>query len=310
MYTSALSACYFLVATALLTQLSHATSQFTYNGTTYDVPDYNDTTAINMIYPRNATYGPQELFPVIVALQSTQVAAHLQMKLKYELFPLSSVSAGGSPGASAELQNMYEATDATFGTYWLSGLRNKTLADGRYRMVLTASFYNCSIVPGQGISHPKEGLVDSNFREDRQSSRSAAVEFTISKDQDRSTHAANAEETTEPYNDKDTCARNAALAFRVVAYVPWAGNGAAAKVGALSACAILSDKEPMPRPCDYQVAQDETRTIRATIEAAECKEPNPVIKCPKPISAAAALVSMGGAMSALVGCFATWALVM
>lgn len=299
------SVCNLLAAVAILAHSSHASSQFTYSNTTYDVPSWNDTATIDMIYPRNDTYAPQSLFPVVVSLGQAQVASYLQMQLQYQLFPLSSVA--GVASETAKLESVFDATALSVGgqhgTYWLSGLRNTTLLDGQYRMLLTATVANCSVVPGQGINHPTEQSVDTNFRRDRSTKRSAEVYFTISRNSTKNIG------TTSP-DEQHTCDGNAALAFRVIDYIPVASASSGRVTipgteGFWPICAVLSDEAPRPEGCGANMATSASRSFNDTITAAECKQDLPVIKCPATAtSASAQLQSMGWA--SLAACTALW----
>ncbi|CEJ85513.1 hypothetical protein VHEMI03795 [[Torrubiella] hemipterigena] len=56
-----------LISLLVATVAGRLQSQYSFNGITYNTPEFNDTTEVDLIYPRNDTYHPQNLFPIIIS---------------------------------------------------------------------------------------------------------------------------------------------------------------------------------------------------------------------------------------------------
>lgn len=290
-----------LISLLVTTVAGRLQSQYSFNGITYNTPRFNDTTEVDLIYPRNDTYHPQNLFPIIVGIQNPKILANLIPTIRYELFSPTgaSVDQGKASGAAP-------MTVGNFRWFWATGIRNKTLVDGLYQIVITVLHHNCTLLPppppganlGDGpgnvsndswVSQEVKATFGSYFTVSNASSN--ALSLSYFDDFQKSDHGAACEKSSK------------GVAFHVVDYLPVPIH----RINSgLPYCAVLAEEEPTPDPCNLPLSKYDHIDFYKLIVEEECKQSRPVIDCGYKMSAGV----LAAPAWALAACMAALAIVL
>ncbi|KAJ5701127.1 hypothetical protein N7488_008675 [Penicillium malachiteum] len=202
---------------------------------------------VDLVFPRNATYSPQALTPIVWALQNPSLASPLTASLTWNLWEGNNRGSPGSVGGGAielSLMNVSSSEPLLVPEF----VNTVAYPDGDWTLTWTLSIYNCSQLEGhyQDIT------------------RSDSTVFTISKSgQDPDLVAATA---------ADECGAIEAYAFNVTSF----GD----------VCGYLGPT-PTTNPCAVTINSTATSSLYAAATAYACSplSRNENVTCPSTTSA-------------------------
>ncbi|KAE8143472.1 hypothetical protein BDV38DRAFT_277491 [Aspergillus pseudotamarii] len=242
---------------------------------------------VDLIFPRNESYPPSPLTPVIFAIQNPGLLSSLEPRIKYSIEQQNvSTSDMVSTSGSIELSKInYTASDPYF-LYWST---NKLNIEGTFLIAWELKMYNCSHDP------ESNDLNFEYFGSRRHQSFFSTKNGTSPPDLVAAT-------------EDDTCDQSPAQAVHVpdLLEVPsgqvWGGPTYIVAPtptwytppytwGAPS-CAATVDPSPTPSPCNVKIHSSAAASISAALTSTACANPlRTGLSCPTPSSENAA--SMG-----------------
>jgi hypothetical protein len=247
------------------------------------------TVEVDLIFPRNDTYGPTALFPFVFAFQNALLAPSLDPGFDIELREVMSPNSTGYGLAIDLSATNFSRSDPL---YVYSSITN--LPAAAYRLAWSFGASNCS---DQGTF-----TLGGGFREN-------SVEFTIQAGAQRPDLVSTATSTSTE------CVNISHFAFNLTGTlnVPLQDQ---AQDDNRDTCAVLSDTQPLVpgNPCAVQVNNVTASSIEAALTATACAAVSPVVSCPKTNAASSGrdigfagwMVVWGGLGAALVGSLAAF----
>ncbi|KAL1891066.1 hypothetical protein Sste5346_007891 [Sporothrix stenoceras] len=254
---------------------------------------FPQTVEVDVVFPRNETYAPSAVFPIVFAIQNPALAPSLDPGFQFELWQnIAHNNSLDLPNIDLGSTNFTNATGSVYVyTYALNINTTSNGADAstQYNLAWSFSAGNCSAssTDSTEASSFGGGFVFNN------------VIFTIAKEGG----VAPSINTT----DSSSCKDLSYLAFNLTGTltVPdpakqWDGH---------SSCAVFSDSTPNPasgNPCAATANASVAASILAGAKSSACAAATPAISCPAK-SAAGTIVPMTGRMA---GAWALLALAM
>ncbi|KGO70455.1 hypothetical protein PITC_014650 [Penicillium italicum] len=220
---------------------------------------------IDLIFPRNGTFEPMVLMPVIFAFQNPKVIDGLYPYLRYGVWPADLPR--GNQTMAAFIDDGELDLNATYPVLYLKGSIPSTLhpeslnTENEWEFVWGLEWTNCS-TPANGATSDDKPEVNLNGPSD-----SHSIRFTTKKG------AGQPNLTALTADDK--CDDISAMAFNVTKTL-------IAQAGYLQGdkCAVLESPAPTPSPCKVSIVPSAASSIAASITAAQCKGIDPVVSCP------------------------------
>lgn len=212
-------------------------------------------TEVDVIFPRNDTFAPIPLLPVVFAVQNPAVAQQLNLRLHYRVIPY------GHPNATTDYErvrlNALPGNDTTFYVHDLvSDMFNK---EGTWEFFWKLRWNNCTSTEDEEGRH---------FSRDTEEPVNSFV-FTTSKDGRQPDLVA--------MSSGDDCGKTQGIGFEVqdVLDVPPPLNA-----DMLTSCAHVAVPAPTPTPCSASVPSEAAESISSRITQAACLAATPVVSCP------------------------------
>jgi hypothetical protein len=201
---------------------------------------------VDLLFPRNDTYAPTVLMPVMFAIQNTPVAVPLDLGLEWELYQLTNGNTVGN-GLITKSYSYYE----------YSSFYNLTTLEGTWLLFWTLSSDNCTQFPTNDSSIP--GYLQGN-----------TVIFTTKK-------GAQATDLVAATAD-DVCASAESFTFNVTGVEKVSvGSG-----NSVTSCAVVAPMSPTssPNPCAAQLNAMGASRISAALTTSVCTLPSSLVSCP------------------------------
>lgn len=228
-------------------------------------PTFPATVEVDLIFPRNETYAPSAIFPVVFAFQNAALVPSLAPGLDLFLWDSSGKELFADQPYLNLHWNNFSGHDPTYVYTYVVGLNTTDRgAPASHALSWALSAINCSNETGALVFDPN--------------SRSQPVIFTIQSGGKQPDFVAGTAGTS-------SCANISHLAFNVTGTLD-VGNPAVH--GGRNTCAIFSDVQPLVagNPCAGQANPDAASSISAALAATACAASGPSSSC-KPTSAAA-----------------------
>lgn len=251
---------------------------------------------VDLIFPRNETYAPVDIMPIVFAIQNPHSAALLDLNLQYDIWLLDALHGNQShpknvPGLGiSDLDYMHFLRSSNLSSskpylrHYGTDLIN---TEGTWIMEWDLGAANCSESPQNGVR--TGGHVRNHY-----------VIFTIKKGGQQPNLVA--------ATDNGVCENTPGYAFNITETLPvppsatdWQGQ---------PSCAVLSPASPLPslNPCAAKIVPSAASSISAALTASACSYPDPGVKCPSPTPQNAApgpvQSSVGG--TAWLAAFFSW----
>lgn len=215
---------------------------------------------VDILFPRNNTFAPTPLMPVIFAVQNPAVAQLLNLRLDYRVIPY------GHPNATTDYErvrlNALPNNDTTFYTHdFVSEILSK---EGTWEFFWKLRWNNCTSARDDQGTH---------FSRDTEEPVNSFV-FTTHKDGSKVDLSA--------MSSGDDCGKAQGIGFEVqdMLNVPPPQNA-----DLLTSCAHVAIPAPTPTPCSASIASDAAESISSRITQAACLAATPVVSCPAKNSA-------------------------
>lgn len=239
-------------------------------------PPFPAVVEVDLIFPKNDTYAPAELMPIVFTIQNARHAAALDLNLDYLLWriPANDTPGGDSVVASGiiKLREANLSAADTFFAYRSTAAVNSS--ETSWSLVWSLGSQNCS--------RSQSPLKPISFN-----NSDHYVQFRTEND-------AKSPDLMAATADGSTCANMQSFTFNITENVPRPITSSWGPLPANS-CAVLSDVVPFPvaNPCGVKVDASAASSISAAITATECASLHPRVTCPpKPSAASGKLHSL------------------
>ncbi|KAI6090037.1 hypothetical protein F4821DRAFT_230487 [Hypoxylon rubiginosum] len=244
--------------------------------------EFPATVDVELIFPRNDTYAPANIVPIVFAIRNSQLAAPLDLSFDWNLWNLDNLSAPGAGGLfDLTNVNFSNVSDPYFAYEYVTELN---VTEARWSLVWSMGSGNCSR-PDGATGDDKTASSLSFYNRDRN------VRFTTRNGAQQPDLAAAA--TT----DADACTDNY-FTFNVTGVLD---TPLGAKYDGRETCAVLAPTNmsatPTEKLCGFGADASAVSSILAGITATACSSLHPVISCPPDAPSGA---SAGKGMSFLV----------
>jgi hypothetical protein len=214
------------------------------------------TVEVDLIFPRNNTYAPTPLMPIVFAIQNSHIAKPLINGFTWQLNRMDDYNIG----TSSTLHLTHGNISSSNAYFAFDTIVNFTTTESTWTLIWTASSTNCS-APNSlepGIS----GRSQSNH-----------VIFTVKNGAQQPDLVAATSDTT--------CAANTeSFTYNITEIL----NGTwITDYNTLDSCAVLASAlpTPSPNPCEAKVDASAASSIWAAITSTACAgEVHPVVSCP------------------------------
>jgi hypothetical protein len=225
---------------------------------------------VDLLFPRNDTYAPTVLMPVVFAIQNSPVAVPLDLALEWHLYQLTN---GNTTAVGNGFITKSYFTASTSGPYYeYSSLYNLTTLEGTWSLLWTLSSVNCTQFPTSDSSIL--GYIQGN-----------TVIFTTK-------NGAQATDLVAATAD-DVCASAESFTFNVTGVE----NVSVGSGNSVTSCAVVASMSPTssPNPCAAQLNAAGASSISAALTTSACSLPSSLVSCPAK-SAGSIEVQLGGPM--------------
>ncbi|KAJ6445148.1 Lysine--tRNA ligase [Purpureocillium lavendulum] len=233
--------------------------------------DATGNAEVDVVFPRNDTFEPMPLMPVVFAIQNPAAVRQLYPSLHYMVAPL------GQPNRrkfeSLDIRNL-PVNETTAFLY--RGVPNLLDTEGMWEFSWELRWINCSTSDNGTDFDGDDTVEDLNGFHRRTYSPLQTVFFT--------TRQGGTQPNLTAISTGDTCDETQALGFNVRQYlqVPDALSN-----DGVTSCALLASPAPTPRPCEATLGPDAASSISASITSRECVVATPAVSCPPKDDAAA-----------------------
>lgn len=212
---------------------------------------YPATAEFDVVFPRNNTYAPFNLVPIVFAIQNPEAAKDLALNIQWSL---GKIGVGASAGGLIDLTWTNFTSDPY---YVVTSTYLANVTEGAYNLLWELTAGNCS-----------EGAMEPSF-----ASLNNIVTFTIR-------NGAQAPDLVAAAG-ADSCADMPSRTFNVTGTLPiqadpWSEDGR-------NTCAVLGQPTPTADPCNLKLDSAEASSISATITASACAGATPLLTtgCPQ-----------------------------
>ncbi|KAI0891326.1 hypothetical protein F4806DRAFT_309909 [Annulohypoxylon nitens] len=245
------------------------------------------TVEVHLVFPRNDTYAPAELTPIVFAVYNSELAAPLDLSFDYDIRSISNPNNTGGGGIiDLSYVNFTNASDPY---YAFSTTTAFNATEGEWAIVWTLGSANCSDPRYSSPSvtyYNRDGYTDFT-------TKNGAQQFNLS---------------TATTADSDTCASivDRYFTFNVTGTLP----GNPDKLDGRETCAVVAPpfqtKPTATTSCPPTVAASAVSSISAAITANACKALHPVVSCPPENAAEKASGLLTGRMAWLKVAAFSW----
>ncbi|KAF4772359.1 hypothetical protein HAV15_004795 [Penicillium sp. str.  len=230
---------------------------------------------VDVVFPRNDTFEPMPLMPIVFAVQNNAALEKLYPTLRYRVSLLHQPS---NATFSSFTRLPIEDLPANQTTQFLyNGVANLVNIEDTWKFEWNLGWTNCS-TSDNGTDYDNEhGSSDQNGFHRRGYEPHGSIIFTTSKE--------GRQPNLTTLTTGDDCGKAQALAFNVTQTlkVPsWFQSG-----DYLRSCALLASPAPTPRPCRASVVPEAASSISASLTRAECFAATPAVNCPAKTNGAA-----------------------
>jgi hypothetical protein len=219
---------------------------------------------VDVIFPRNGTFGPMTLTPIVFAFQNPAAIDQLYPYIKYGLWPADLPN--GNKTLSSNLVDMHLPNTTGPVSFLQASIANTLNTENEWEFVWRMDWTNCS-TPTNTTSDDQRGLVEKPEVTVGDYWIGHSIRFTTEKGAKQPNLTA--------LTTGDKCGDTSALAFNVTKTLrAQAGYYEGKK------CAVLESPAPTTAPCKVSIAPAAASSISSTLTAGQCIAPTPAISCP------------------------------
>lgn len=211
------------------------------------------TVEVDLIFPRNETYAPSPVLPLVFAFRNAKPGVLLSPRITFTIWDRNNMS-NAVVGESLEVD---KANMSTNDPYFLYLGSTKFNVEGKWQLTWTLVWYSCKDERGNGIA---TNLTDNSMIF---STKNAAPQVDL---------------VAASNDDKCSSSTNVALDITGTASVPntvqWPGG---------ETCAVVAGSETQPDPCRVKVDSAAASSMSASMTAQICDglAPPAAVGCPK-----------------------------
>jgi len=216
---------------------------------------FPSVTEVDLLFPRNDTYAPTVLMPVVFAIQNPSVAFPLNLALQWYLYLL---TAGNiTIAGNGVVTKSYNTASSSASYYQYTSFYNLTTVEGTWSLLWSLSTENCTQFPTNASSIP--GYLQWN----------SLIFSTKNGAQATDLVAATAD---------DVCASAESFTFNVTGVEKVSvGDG-----NEVTTCAVVASTSPTPspNPCAAQLNATGASSISLALTTSVCGLPSSLVRCP------------------------------
>lgn len=226
---------------------------------------------VDLIFPRNDTFAPSKLTPIVFAIQNPSLVQSLNLVLYWNIEQFG-VSSNDSINTS-DLFHLSSINYSSSNPYFLYESTSHLDAEGVFQFAWTINYSNCS-----------------------QDAGTDSVTFTSNSTR-HSLYFTTKNGTSQPdlvaATDDITCAHSLSQAWNVTNLLKVPDGKS---YGGAPSCAVVPSTTPTPSPCKVKISPTAASSISAALTSYACAVPSPRVSCPAAKNAApGAQLPVGGA---------------
>lgn len=212
---------------------------------------------VDLVFPRNETYAPTPLFPIVFAFQNSELASLLNAHISFEVWNWNNMS-------DTVVSTSYDLRWANFSSrdpYFEYRGFSRFNTEGNWMLTWTVSHSSCTedSFPSLG----GDGIIGNVS--------TSSILFTTKK-------SAQEVDLVAATNNEKTCSEDLGLAInitdtvKVPAKVDWDGG---------ETCAVVaSSPTPTPDPCQVKIDSAVASSISSSMTSRVCTGTDPPVSCP------------------------------
>lgn len=214
---------------------------------------------VDLLFPKNDTYAPTVLMPLVIGIQNPSAAVPLHLGLRWNLFQLD----GGNRTGFGVIPETYYIPPGARQYYEYSSFYDLTIIEGTWLLQWTVDSVNCSQFPVNNFS-----MVSYT-----QGNRIIFTTKNGAQAPDLLTATAN-----------DVCASAAGFTFNVTGLEKASVRSPDNVDGkdSVTTCAVVAPMSPTyrPNPCAAQLNATGASSISLALRTSACGLPSSVVNCP------------------------------
>lgn len=217
------------------------------------VPHYPTALEVDIVFPRNDTYAPVDVFPLVIAIQNSFLSQFLEfdMLLLWAIFHADNQSISVDSG-------YFETNPPTYDDqrYLVSSTTKLNSTEGRFALYWKLGVNNCSVA---NVNANGTSTIDNLY-----TSYTNETYFTLQN----AAQPPDLVAATSP----DTCASMAAIVLNVTGYTPVPGVMPNPNLSPeeQSQCPMIRNTTAPPTPCSVRLNQTQAASISASATRLAC----------------------------------------
>jgi hypothetical protein len=237
---------------------------------------------VDLIFPRNDTFAPSKLTPIVFAIQNPSLVQSINPVLSWNI-EQRGVSANDSINTS-DLFHLSSLNYSNSDPYFLYESTGHLDSEGFFQFAWTIEYSNCS----------QDAGTDAGTN---------AVTFTRNSTR-HSLYFTTKNGTSQPdliaATDDNTCAQSLSQAWNVTNLLNVPDEKS---YGGAPSCAVVPSPTATASPCKVKISPSAASSISAALTSYACAAPSPQVSCPAAKNAASGTqLPVGGAwLTAIVG---------
>lgn len=224
---------------------------------------------VDLLFPRNDTYAPMPLMPIVFAVQRPPIVDQLLPQISYSVHPRHLAD-----GEYARYHTIDLSLPSNDSTYFIAkGVANLTNVPGSWQFSWALRFYNCSTTDDpkwQDQRYDSHDQVDNGFH---------LGYFYPLQHIFFTTHGYGPQLDLVAITGGDGCNKTQHLIFDVEESLQIPSSLQDGD-SSLRSCVSLPSSSPTPRPCLASLKPEEASSISASLTRSQCSEATPAINCP------------------------------
>lgn len=218
---------------------------------------------VDVIFPRNGTFGPMTITPIVFAIQNPEAIDGLYPYISYGLWRADLPPRNQTLDTHVVTSHLRNTTDPVL--FLQSSIPTTLDTENEWEFVWKMDYTNCSTsanrtTSNDGLAEKPEVNLDSPWA-------GRSIRFTTKK-------GANQPNLTA-LTAGDKCGDTSALVFNVTKSLRAQSGYYEGKK-----CAVLESPAPTPTPCKVSISPAAASSMSSSLTARYCADPTPIISCP------------------------------
>ncbi|KAJ5415833.1 hypothetical protein N7465_004528 [Penicillium sp. CMV-2018d] len=219
---------------------------------------------VDVIFPRNGTFGPMTITPIVFAIQNPEAIDGLYPYISYGLWQADLPPKNQTLDTHVVTSHLQNTTGPV--SFIQSSIPTTLDTEDEWEFVWQMDYTNCSTLANGATSNDRRGLAEKPEVNLNSPWASRSIRFTTKK-------GANQPNLTA-LTAGDKCGDTSALAFNVTQSLrPQSGYYEEKE------CAVL-ESPASPTPCKVSISPAAASSMSSSLTARYCLDPTPIISCP------------------------------